>query len=180
MMTPACPRLLNMITDFVLLRFWARASEDLSAIEVILYYYIIIIIYCKFDAYSWVMTLQSSDDDPLPTCRCQCHIFLHIRKQRRNPSGSISLEFFTCNRISCIAKDCGNAGIKNWPAVEQINYLLWIIKLSSSITWLRHHYYAQTDASVTLRHCLVSWVEPRRSAIDDVIYLYIILFFQLE
>ena len=36
MMTPVCPRLLNMITDFVLLRFWARASEDLSAIEVIL------------------------------------------------------------------------------------------------------------------------------------------------
>ena len=36
MMTPVCPRLLNMITDFVLLRFWARASEDLSAIEDIL------------------------------------------------------------------------------------------------------------------------------------------------
>ena len=35
-MTPVCPRLLNMITDFVLLRFWARASEHLSAIEVIL------------------------------------------------------------------------------------------------------------------------------------------------
>ena len=43
MMTPVCPRLLNMITDFVLLRFWARASEDLSAKEVLLYYYIIII-----------------------------------------------------------------------------------------------------------------------------------------
>ena len=36
MMTPVCPRLLNMITEFVLLRFWARASEDLSAIEVLL------------------------------------------------------------------------------------------------------------------------------------------------
>ena len=35
MMIPVCPRLLNMITDFVLLRFWARPSEDLSAIEVI-------------------------------------------------------------------------------------------------------------------------------------------------
>ncbi len=35
-MTPVCPRILNMITDFVLLRFCARASEDLSAIEVIL------------------------------------------------------------------------------------------------------------------------------------------------
>ena len=34
-MIPVCPRLLNMITDVVLLRFWARASEDLSAIEVI-------------------------------------------------------------------------------------------------------------------------------------------------
>ena len=36
MMTPVCPRLLNMINDFVLLRVWARAPEDLSAIEVIL------------------------------------------------------------------------------------------------------------------------------------------------
>ena len=36
MMIPVCPRLLNMITDFVLLRFWVRAFEDLSAIEVIL------------------------------------------------------------------------------------------------------------------------------------------------
>ena len=35
MMTPICPRLLNMINDFVLLRFRARASEDLSAIDVI-------------------------------------------------------------------------------------------------------------------------------------------------
>ena len=31
-----CPRLLNLINDFVLLRFRARAPEDLSAIEVIL------------------------------------------------------------------------------------------------------------------------------------------------
>ena len=42
MMTPVCPRLLNLNNYFVLLRFWARAPEDLSAIEVI---YIIIIIY---------------------------------------------------------------------------------------------------------------------------------------
>ena len=35
MMTPICPRLLNMINDFVLLRFRARAHKDLSAIEVI-------------------------------------------------------------------------------------------------------------------------------------------------
>ena len=42
MMTP--PRLLNLINDFVLLRFRARAPEDLSAIEVIfLFLYIIII-----------------------------------------------------------------------------------------------------------------------------------------
>ena len=40
MMTPVCHRLLNMINDFVLLRFLARAPEDLCAIEVI---YIIII-----------------------------------------------------------------------------------------------------------------------------------------
>ena len=39
MMTPVCPRLLNMINDFVLLRFRARVPEDLSAIEVIYYYY---------------------------------------------------------------------------------------------------------------------------------------------
>ena len=42
MMTPVCPRLLNLNNDFVLLRFWARAPEDLSAIEVI---YVIIIMY---------------------------------------------------------------------------------------------------------------------------------------
>ena len=35
MMTPICPRLLNMINDFFFLRFRARAPEDLSAIEVI-------------------------------------------------------------------------------------------------------------------------------------------------
>ena len=42
MMTPVCPRLLNLNNDFVLLRFWARAPEDLSAIEVIYIIYIII------------------------------------------------------------------------------------------------------------------------------------------
>ena len=36
MMTPVCPRLLNLINDFVLLRFRARGPEDLSAMEVIL------------------------------------------------------------------------------------------------------------------------------------------------
>ena len=36
MMTPICPRLLNLINYFVLLRFRARAPVDLSAIEVIL------------------------------------------------------------------------------------------------------------------------------------------------
>ena len=36
MMTPRCPRLLNMINDFVLFRFRARAPEDLSAIGVII------------------------------------------------------------------------------------------------------------------------------------------------
>ena len=36
MMTPICPRLVNLNNDFVLLRFRARAPEDLSAIEVIL------------------------------------------------------------------------------------------------------------------------------------------------
>ena len=45
MMTPVCPRLLNLNNDFVLLRFWARAPEDLSAIEVIYIIIIIIIIY---------------------------------------------------------------------------------------------------------------------------------------
>ena len=43
MTTPICPRLLNMINEFVLLRFRARTPEDLSAIEVIyliyIYYY---------------------------------------------------------------------------------------------------------------------------------------------
>ena len=39
MMTPICPRLLNLINDFVLLRFRARAPEDLSAIEMLYYYY---------------------------------------------------------------------------------------------------------------------------------------------
>ena len=42
MMTHVCPRLLNMINDFVLLLFRARAPEDLSAIEVI---FIVIVIF---------------------------------------------------------------------------------------------------------------------------------------
>ena len=34
LMTPVCPRLLKMINDFVLLRFWARVVlEDSSAVE---------------------------------------------------------------------------------------------------------------------------------------------------
>ena len=41
MMTPICPRFLNLINDVVLLRFRARTPEDLSAIEVI-YLFIII------------------------------------------------------------------------------------------------------------------------------------------
>ena len=46
MMTPICPWLLTMISDFVLVRFRARAPDDLSAIEVIyLYYYIYTTIY---------------------------------------------------------------------------------------------------------------------------------------
>ena len=47
MMTPKCPRLLNMINDFVLLRFRARAPEDLSAIEIIF----IFILYNVVDIY---------------------------------------------------------------------------------------------------------------------------------
>ena len=50
MMTPVCPRLLNLNNDFVLLRFWARAPEDLSAIEVI-YIIIIIIIQKRYRHY---------------------------------------------------------------------------------------------------------------------------------
>ena len=59
MMTPVCPRLLNMINDFVLLRFWARASEDLTAIEVI----DIIIIptaQVRENVFSWSITSLSS------------------------------------------------------------------------------------------------------------------------
>ena len=44
MTTPVCPRLLNLINNFVLLRFRARSPEDLSAIEVI--FIIIIIMSC--------------------------------------------------------------------------------------------------------------------------------------
>ena len=43
MMTPICPRLLNLINYFVLLRFRVRAPEDLSAIEVIL---LLLLLYC--------------------------------------------------------------------------------------------------------------------------------------
>ena len=49
MTTPICPRLLNMINDFVLLRFRARTPEDLSAIEVIylfIIYYAVTTEYC--------------------------------------------------------------------------------------------------------------------------------------
>ena len=49
-MTPVCPRILNMITDFVLLRFCARASEYLSAIEVILlllFVLLLLLLYCN-------------------------------------------------------------------------------------------------------------------------------------
>ena len=40
MMIPICPRFLNLINDFVLLRFRARTPEDLSAIEVIYVFFI--------------------------------------------------------------------------------------------------------------------------------------------
>ena len=43
MMTPICPRLLNLINDFLLLRFRARAPEDLSAIEVILLLFVLLL-----------------------------------------------------------------------------------------------------------------------------------------
>ena len=55
MMTPVCPRLLNLNNDFVLLRFWARAPEDLSAIEVIYIIIIIIIIMSAPDVRCVVM-----------------------------------------------------------------------------------------------------------------------------
>ena len=46
MLTPACPRLLDMINDFVLLRFWARAPRGFkryrSYIILLLYYYLIL------------------------------------------------------------------------------------------------------------------------------------------
>ena len=61
MMTPVCPRLLNLNNDFVLLRFWARAPEDLSAIEVI---YIIIISFC----------LELSCRTCVWSCWCDCLI----------------------------------------------------------------------------------------------------------
>ena len=48
MTTPICPRLLNMINDFVLLRFRDRTPEDLSAIEVI--YLLLLLLYFEYDA----------------------------------------------------------------------------------------------------------------------------------
>ena len=45
MMTPACPRLLDMINDFVLLRFWARAPRGFKRYR---RYIIIIIIIERF------------------------------------------------------------------------------------------------------------------------------------
>ena len=61
MMSPVCSRLLNMINDFVFLRFGGRAPEDLSAIEVI---YIIIITSISliisdklFDQFHYALTL---------------------------------------------------------------------------------------------------------------------------
>ena len=44
MMTPICPRLLNLINDFLLLRFRARAPEDLSAIEVTLLLFVLFVL----------------------------------------------------------------------------------------------------------------------------------------
>ena len=44
MMTPICPRFLNLINDFLLLRFRARTPEDLSAIEVI---YLILLVFSR-------------------------------------------------------------------------------------------------------------------------------------
>ena len=45
MMTPICPRVLNLINDFVLLRFRARAPDDLCAIEVILLLLLLLLLY---------------------------------------------------------------------------------------------------------------------------------------
>ena len=75
-----CPLLLNMITDFVLLRFWARAPEDLSAIEVISLYtccgyemtlfsigtlvrrkliFCVVILYPKSDSVKWTFPIYA-------------------------------------------------------------------------------------------------------------------------
>ena len=50
-MTPICPRFLNLINDFVLLRFRARTSEDLSAIEVI---YLLLLLFITVGLYDAV------------------------------------------------------------------------------------------------------------------------------
>ena len=50
MMTPISPRFLNLINDFVLLRFRARTPEDLSAIEVI---YLLLLYYLPL-SWSWL------------------------------------------------------------------------------------------------------------------------------
>ena len=44
MLTPACPRLLDMINDFVLLRFWARAPRGFKRYRS----YITLLLYKKF------------------------------------------------------------------------------------------------------------------------------------
>ena len=54
MMTPVCPRLLNLNNDFLLLRFLARAPEDLSAIEVIYIIIIIILRYAERTLTKWI------------------------------------------------------------------------------------------------------------------------------
>ena len=51
-MTPICPRFLNLINDFVLLRFRARTSEDLSAIEVI--YLLLLLLFITVGLYDAV------------------------------------------------------------------------------------------------------------------------------
>ena len=65
MMTPVCPWLLNLNNDFVLLRFWARAPEDLSAIEVIYIIIIIIIIYIVHPLFSASVEVQLSPKNGL-------------------------------------------------------------------------------------------------------------------
>ena len=49
MMTLACPRLLDMINDFVLLRFWARAPRWFKRYRNYIIIIIIIILYGVYD-----------------------------------------------------------------------------------------------------------------------------------